>query len=243
MGIEGNSRIAVVLMAIIIISSIGLVLLLNTGPQTLEWRYGDDDARREHDVIKITGIEDTDISITFVDEPDLVARVTYELHSDNTAPLYIDDDTIGVVEISGGSGNDRVKTLEIVLGIESAYNILIRGANLTASVTYSNNANVFNAVITFESPDSDIEFIVTEDISFGGEFQAFITASDVEIDVNLPDGLNGVFRYTSPSVDILSLIGWSSEPGARYETETGSTSFPFLDLSVGADSIRASLST
>jgi hypothetical protein len=192
---------------VLIIGSVGVYLFLfpmgssfhyeKTGTaDNVEYRVG------------VRNIRDCEINVSFVDDNDLLYSLDIEMYGFSSSTvfyLYEDATSVLLNYYTGPSRAEwtgeetRIKSLSIALGTGKAYNIIMAGTNLTASITYSNGALIgqstylhylaveSSAVFTYDGYDVDVTTLEVDN-------------DPVRLDANL--GGQGDFRLTSAVVDI-----------------------------------------
>jgi hypothetical protein len=99
-------------------------------------------------------------------------------------------------------------------------------------VTYDNGAVIDGQNLHLSGTNTTFEFVFTENVDFtdsGLEVRTLLDI-DVVLDIDLPDGMNGLLTIPSTvSFSPSTLVGWTHASATTYET--ASTAEPLLDFS------------
>ncbi|MHA2047576.1 MAG: hypothetical protein ACW99G_22575 [Candidatus Thorarchaeota archaeon] len=237
---ETKTRNIIVAVAVISILGIGSLVILNPGifgpSTTLHYESNLRITGYGHALhLFISGIQDCEFSLSFEDNEDLLYRIDVELW-DTTEVLYFTHYTHTwdpQVHINGENNwghTTRVKTMSVVLGTGLSHNLQLGSysSNVTGVVTYGNNVTVGEyAEFAYWFPGS-LHFEFTENVTVTtGYFEIFMgdrddrnSMSSVVLDIDLPDGMDGIADFKADSIGV-SGSGWtmtSSTISPRSET-------------------------
>ena len=187
-----------------------------------------------------------EVNVTFVDDPLLMYRidVVQEIAGQHHTLVYQEpswDPTVITVNLIG-IGDDRVESINVVLGTGTTYDMSFSGQTMNVTVVFDNNAVI--SPRDNDPNDFDINaqcyggiftFIMTEDVQFnntGIRVEAG-TGTNLQLAIDLPEGMNG--RLECPWEPLTNLVtdGWyllSSGFGQSTFYGTSSTNEPLLDI-------------
>jgi len=177
----------------------------------------------------------TDISIRFVDDPTLMYSIVvtqYESGRHHSLQHNELEERI-IVEVGQTIGGSQTSSVDITLGTGTYYIISIDGDLLNVDITYDNGA-VINGqdVVVTSYHNGSLDFVFTEDVNFTSSGINIRTTYDVDVllDINLPDGMNGLLTIPmSTSFASSSMVGWGQT--SLTEISTSATTEPLLDFS------------
>jgi len=186
------------------------------------------------------------VNVTFVDDSGLMYRidVVQEISGVQHGLIYQepswDPTTISVKVV--GLGEERVSTIDVVLGTGTPYDLSFEGQAMNVTVVFDNNA----VISPRESDTNDFDvnaacyggvftFVFTENVQFNntGILVHASVATNILLAIDLPDGMNG--RLECPWEPEVSFItsGWSilsSGIGLPTIYGTGSIDEPLVDI-------------
>jgi len=184
----------------------------------------------------ITGVEDANITVSFVDEPGLWYRIdiTHYTSVKHHAVAAVTKPSFLPLRVHLTSVT-RIKTISLVLGTDVAHNIYISGANLNAEVKVDNGAKISGSRCRFHSTGV-FKLILGENVNFTSEGMDLVVGDGfllpepperVVLDINLPPGMNG--RLSAHNVSF-----FQNEWPIKYDNEwrTISIDEPLLDIKV-----------
>ncbi|MHA2603505.1 MAG: hypothetical protein AM324_015400 [Candidatus Thorarchaeota archaeon SMTZ1-83] len=228
---------------LLVIGSVGVYLFLFPMGTSFHYEKAGTADNAEYRV-GVRNIRDCEINVSFVDDSDLLYSLDIEMYgfSSSTAFYIYEDDTsvllnyyTGPAQTEWTGDETRIKSLDIVLGIGKAYNIILAGINLTASITYSNGALIgqstylhylaveSSTVFVYDGYDVDVTTLGLEDdpvrldANLGGQGEYTLTSAMIDID--LPYFYFGDVDIVADDVAV-SASGWNkSEVVDSWSTE------------------------
>ncbi len=144
--------------------------------------------------IDLDELVDTNVTITFVDDADLMyaVDVTQYTPGNHHYAHYqaLQDFLQFAVSVSEGSGH-RIELIDIRLGNGASYDIYVSGS-VNVSVVYGNGA-VLAGHEFIVSGIGNLHFTFTEDVAFTDSGLDVTTSLDIDlfVDIDLPLGTNG----------------------------------------------------
>ncbi len=179
----------------------------------------------------------TDISIQFVDDPTLMYSIDVSQYEPGLHHVFQHNEREErfVVEVDQSIGGSQTSSVDITLGTGTYYAISIDGELLDIVITYDHGAILNGQEVSIEVfNNSTFEFVFNENVNFTSSGLSVRTGLlvDVLLDIDLPDGMNGVLTF-SPSLTFAStlMVGWGQT--GLNEISTSSTTEPLLDISHG----------
>ncbi|MFW9910154.1 MAG: hypothetical protein ACFFEF_16480 [Candidatus Thorarchaeota archaeon] len=233
---------AVALTAIIIVSVVGGIVVVNHLNTTVELRW---DVTPSFNFFGLTNIRDAAVFIDFVDDPALILRYSYDLYPGST-DLRLEKDTATRRELTGRTGDNsstdtRVKTFNITLGKYPPLFLDMRNIrNSTVIMVCKNNATLTGFSVAIDcDKESVVYFALDDDVNFSDEgMYVGVWANTLYLSVALPEGVNGeidLHYYQLYEVNPWEIVGWHRE-SLYYRTED--TSEPLVDVYAGAYSLH-----
>jgi len=192
--------------------------------------------------------EDTDMSISFVDDADLLYSidiVPYEDSTEASIMIQANQESWGLSLVTGPQ-----QSVNITLGNGCFYNLQIAGGSyLNTTVIYSNNAWVNGTSLGY-FPDSSHGFDghltlkILDDIITDGTtgFTGHIDCDTLNLEIDLPDQWGGTVDFNDINITLLELTGWFEWFG-RYITDNSDDDVPLIDLDVEVEEVIARLTT
>ncbi len=200
--------------------------------------------------ISLLDLEDTNITVMFIDDPTLWYRIDVVHYSPGRAH-HFDARTWGVT-IDGITS--RVKDILVVLGNATSYGLLIIGDNLNTTITYDNGALVGGARNVRYDASGIFRLRIAEDVNrdHGGMQIDVVNTPEwtygdplVLLDINLPEGMNGRLSTASPYVsDVPDVIFVHNEWPRNYYGyifTTTSITDPMIDIETNFALVVAAL--
>jgi hypothetical protein len=244
---------AAALVAVIVVAAGGGYLLLSN-PVALEHHFEEMITDTSIDWLHFSMLyyEDTNISVSFVNDSTLLYSIDIVLYEPSSAWSAIEvyrprASTFGLNALA------RVRSVDIVLGTGIPYSVYIAGVNLNTSAVYDNGALLGHSSVqyafTYDATGIlSLEF--TEDVQiadaqFAADVQ--IARSDVvNLIIDLPDGLDGNVRiHPDTNYYTYQLDGWSftgiQPVSPRYSTDE-TLPRPRLEIYVQAETAHLWLS-
>lgn len=258
--------LAFVVLSIII--GMGIVVFLAINPIITHAYYSksipDSDSAFRAVAFRFEEMEDTNLTISYVDDPTLWYSMNitlYEASMASAAFSFEDKTGIDVVDYTSTlQAFTRIKSVNVVFGSGWFYKIYISGTNLNVSIRYDNNAKLGNrdeflfGIFSVECT-GNVYFTFTKNVNYAlGDMGALIGGpnnipENVYLDVDLPVGLDGgldIYNYTL--YDILVNEGWQFQEfdsDSDYYSTTSETEHGpddrFLYISVEAVNLIAQL--
>jgi hypothetical protein len=241
-------RVKVAIILVIVISvGIGGVFLLLGGVSSTEFHYEHvyPSGETKQALVSLWGLEDTNVSITFEDNPALLHSLDIELYSAGDIFQYELEDKASYYWIKL-EATDRIKSLDLVLGTGPKYEIGIHGTNINSTITYSNGALLRGQQIEYYG-SGFLRFVLDEDIDFSTEGLDVLireeagVRGDLDLNIDLPEGLNGRVSFDTTSLTIAENEGWAFRSEGHYSTDAVSPQ-PLLDLLIICRTVVARLS-
>ncbi|MHA1423984.1 MAG: hypothetical protein ACTSSD_18020, partial [Candidatus Thorarchaeota archaeon] len=186
------------------------------------------------------------VNVSYIDDPSLMYRidVIQQIAGQQHRFLYEEPawDLDMILVSVDGIGDDKIESINVVLGTGTAYDLSFSGQTMDVTVVFDNNAVI--SPRTGDSTDSDISancaggtftFIMNENVQFnstGMKVKAG-TGTNLQLAIDLPEGLNG--RLECPWEPLINLVtdGWhllSSGFSQSTFYGTSATSEPLLDI-------------
>ncbi|MFW9805306.1 MAG: hypothetical protein ACFFFK_01095 [Candidatus Thorarchaeota archaeon] len=185
---------------VIIIGVLGLVNIISSIPETYYYEASLPKNNTRDTRFTITGVNNANISISFVDEPGLWYRIEMTHYTSGkrhsvenvTTPSFLPL-RVQVTSVT------PVKTLNIILGTDAIHSLYISGSNLNTIVVMDNGAKISGSRCRFYGTGI-FQFVMTENINYTtkgmdvevGDF--FLSGESPELvilDIDLPVGMNG----------------------------------------------------
>ncbi len=246
---KDNKRRVIVLLISVVIIAVGFIGVANIIENRLityhyeKWISGSENRNTR---FTISGIEDANITISFIDQPnlwylvDITHYTSIKKHSVEgvTKPSFLPL-RVHLRSIT------PVRNINIVLGTDMVHSLYISGENLNTRVIVDNGAKISGSKCKFYGTGI-FQFVLKENVNFTsvgmdveiGDFYAEIPAPElVLIDINLPVGMNG--HFTSGNASFIR-----NDWPVNYGNEWGTASInePLLDIKIlHSTRVRASL--
>ncbi len=232
----------VVGVAVILVAVVGVLVVFVGLPASstqfhYERAYPADETRK---VNILLDVRNTNVSVTFVDDPNLMYSVDVVQYStgDHHHSYYQEwgDPHFSLDYHIDSLTDEGIKEVNVVLGTGTYYVIYIEGANNNASVVFDNGAVLAGQEILMSAAQGDFYFELTEDVSFtdAGLLVNSATGVNLVLDVDLPTGLNGRLEVQDGiSFSPTSMVGWSlvsSGLGQPSVYTTSSTVEPLVNI-------------
>ena len=221
---------------VFVVGVVGVVVIVDNIPTTYhyeEWLPGS--AVRDTR-FTIAGVDDANITVSFVDEPGLWYRIdmTHYTSVKHHAVQAVTKPTFLPLRVHLTSVT-RLKTINIVLGTDVAHSLYISGDNLNTVINVDNGAKISGSRCRFHSTGV-FQFNLGENVNYTSEGMDLIVGDGfllpepperVVLDINLPPGMNG--RLSAPNVSF-----FQNEWPINYGDEWGTTSIdePLLDIKI-----------
>ena len=248
-----RKTLALVVVVVVVTTGTGIFLVVDPYSDTfhLENRFPvDRPITASYVQLGLINLEDTNLSISFVNDTSLVYTMDIHLYvptlMSSAFQLTLENYT-GFIYATLTAAVP-IRSLKITLGTGKPYLLnIVHGVNLNSTVTYSNGA-VLGSEFGYEATGS-FRFIFLEDVNFTlGGFEARIGPTKpypdmVYVYVDLPPMLNGKFYYREdPQPYIMHDEGWYARIDDSYSTTWGDPP-PLATISVSSPTIIAYLYT
>lgn len=233
-----RKKIASFLIAVVIIvvGFVGLANIIDNIPMTYHYEARLSESNPRDTRITISGIEDANITVSFVDEPGLWYRIdiTHYTSGKRHAVENVTNPSFLPLRLHVTSVT-RVKNINLVLGTDVVHNVYISGDNLNTLVFVDNGAKISGSKCRFYGTGI-FQFYMSENVNFttgrmkievGDPFLDQTSPELVVLDIELPAGLNG--HLTAPNATFLQ-----NDWPINYGDEWGTTSInePLVDIEV-----------
>ena len=233
---QTRKLLAVFVAVVIVVGVVGIVIIIDNTPTTYHYEAFLPQSDSRETRVTLSGIDDANITVSFVDEPGLWYRmdVTHytsgKKHSvDNITTLTIIPLRVHLTSVTA------LKTVNIVLGTDVAHSIYISGENLNALVKYDNGAKISRTRCRFYGTGI-FQFQLSEDVNIttgrlnvdiGDRHTDWHTPEHVVLDIDLPDGVNG--HLSSPNATFIH-----NDWPVHYGDQWGTTSIdePLIDIEI-----------
>ncbi len=228
-----NSKvIAGVVAVVVIIGVAGVLLFLGPSPSTvfhIEEQLPDDLT----DVSLFFGdLEDTNLTISFVDDESLFYSMDIALYEPNSAGNAFETRWVASTTFSF-SALTRIQSLNVTVGTGITYSFGVWGENLDSSIAYDNGALVGHGV-TYGASGTML-FTLTENVTMASNFDfnvggvsPSLPLSALYLDIDLQDGVEGELDLGGPSdlvpISFVARVGWTWDGFDSYDTAAGNPS-------------------
>jgi hypothetical protein len=248
--------------AIIVLSVAAISVVTFFAPSTL-LHYEREYTGNKPVFIGIAGLQDCVLTLKYENNDALMYKIDIDLYS-ASEPVYFeyrggetgDYENVVLMNWEDHYGDTtHAKSVSITLGTGHAYSITLGGdsnsRNVSAHVTFDNNATLGNETFTYLFPGSlNLNFTENVDSSKGG-LDMEIGETDFVIDavsmvINLPGEMEGHAIFTSNSTSVTT-FGWilyneTYNPTTKYYRTSIEMLTPLLDIDkVYANTIIATL--
>ena len=175
----------------------------------------------------IYDISDCNLTITFIDESNLLYRMDIEYYE--PVPIWSaylrHEITVGPLSASAQiHPNMRVRSLNITVGPAIYQLHFFRCYNVNSTIVYDGTVELNQTLMYYAS--GSLNVIVTEDIR--NRIGASITSDDVRLDITVPTGFSGGVFFRSGSATI-ERTGWEYSEDIYYDTHAYGTYDGFYD--------------
>lgn len=228
-----NSKLVAGVMIVFLVTGlVGVLLVWDPFPRTYFHIEKQDLYESSYFTLRLSGLEDTNLTISFVDDNSL-------FYSIDAAPYQ--STSAGNAFIMSGVGGlllhfealVRMRSINVTLSTGFYCSFEVLGSNLNSSIVYDNGALVDGSVIY--QATGNLSFVVTENVTlrnhlvFSGPVNVSAPLSTLYLDIDLPDGIGGFLRPGGP-ITFLENEGWILSEYNNYVTVAGS---PVVDIRVG----------
>lgn len=232
-----KQKMIVLFVAVVIIIGIGgLVNLINNSPTTYHYEAWLPTSNARNTRFTIAGIDDANITITFVNDPGLWYRigVTHYTSAKHHAVEKVTNPSFLPPRVHLTSVTP-VKTINVVLGTDVAHGVYISGENLNIIIIVDNGAKISDSRCRFYGTGI-FQFKMTENVNFttkgmslkiGDRVLRPVSPELVVLDIDLPNGLNG--RMSAPNATV-----FNNQWPFKYDNVWGTPSIdnPLLDIEI-----------
>lgn len=192
--------------------------------------------------------EDTDLSVSFIDDDDLLYSIDITPHENSTEASIIIDTNLESWGIMFATGQQE--SVDITLGNGCFYNLQISGDSyLNTTVVYSNNAWVNGTSFGYfphssQGFDGHLTLRILDDIITDGTtgFIGRVNCDTLNLEVDVPDQWGGIIDFNDVNVTFTEISGWAEQFG-RYKTENSYEDVPLIDLNIEVEEVIAKLTT
>lgn len=222
-------RTAAIVLALMVTVS---VLSVGIGIVMVDTRYSFQELvpeRTSQAALIIYDISDCNLTITFIDESNLLYRMDIQYYE----PISIwsaypsHEITVGALATSASiHPNRRVRSLNVTVGPSINYLQFFRCYNVNSTIVYDGNVE-FNQTLIYYASGS-LNIIVTENIR--NRIGASITTDAVRLDITVPTGFSGGVFFSSESVTV-ERTGWAYNVDIYYDTHAYGTHDGFYNNS------------
>jgi hypothetical protein len=230
---------------IFIISAVG-IMVYPWNPVSSQFYYERQFEPSDHEEVRISirDFEDTNITISFVDDPTLLYRLNITLYSPGSSPRVRTERLYEHIRMTIDDPPDRIQDITLLLGTSAYYGITVIGQNLNTTITHDNGARLEWQEITYLATGI-FRFKLTEDVNFTDEglwVQTGSTGPDLVIlDLNLPAGLMGFMAAPNVTLIINEWPHHFTDFGYEHYHSAPTVTHPFLRLDIDNSSVVASL--
>ncbi|MFW9795321.1 MAG: hypothetical protein ACFFEE_13520 [Candidatus Thorarchaeota archaeon] len=190
--------------------------------------------------------EDTDLSISFVDNTDRLYSIDvtpYENSTEAHIGFDMQDDSWMIMFTTG-----QQESVDIILGNGCFYYVQILGSSyLNTTIVYSNNSWVNGTAFSYTPSSSSgfeghLTLKIQDDIVTDGTtgFEGQITCTTLNLEIDVPDQWGGVVNFYDSNVTFIELTGWFEWFG-RYMTDNSDDDVALIDLEVHVEEVLARL--
>ncbi|MHA1138578.1 MAG: hypothetical protein ACTSSE_19045 [Candidatus Thorarchaeota archaeon] len=246
---ERNRLIALVLI-VIVVSGVFAVFVVVPAFQThFHYEKAYPPSETKHVWVAIEDFsEPMVVGVSFVDDPLLMYRIDVIQQAAGLQHRFSYeessfDPTMILVSVTG-AGDERVESIDIVLGTGTSYDMTFVGGHMNATVSYDNSAVISprdgDTIERYDiSADCDtLTFIMTENVQFdsSGLLISIPSHTNLHIEVDLPDGMNCLMDVAGGSDISVAAYGLSVLGGPDSHTifRTSSIDEPLLEIDVGS---------
>lgn len=177
----------------------------------------------------ISELTDCNLTITFIDEPNLLYRIDIEYYEPVPIWSAYPPHKITVGPVAAGAQiypSQRVRSLNVTVGPAVYWLDFHRCYNLNSTIVYDGAVELNQTLRYYASGSLDV--IVTEDIRNG--IGADITSDEVRLDITVPTGFAGCVFFQSDSVTV-ERTGWAYSVDINYNTHAYGTHDGFYNNS------------
>ncbi|MGY5852297.1 MAG: hypothetical protein RTU92_01880 [Candidatus Thorarchaeota archaeon] len=235
--------VAGAVIVVVIVGVAGILLFMNPAPMTdfhIEEQLPDDLTQVS---LFFGDLEDTNLTITFVDDESLFYSMDIALYESTTADNAFDAYWIASTTYRFDALT-RIRSLNVTLGTGIPYSFGVWGVNLDSSIVYDNGALV-GSDVTYEA-SGEFLFTLKEDVVMDSDLDistrgisssSFLSA--LYLDIDLQTGTGGELQIGTIPISFVERVGWTWDGFDSYDTTAGS---PTVDITVSlCDQIYANL--
>ncbi|MHA1963527.1 MAG: hypothetical protein ACXACG_12315 [Candidatus Thorarchaeota archaeon] len=182
---------------------------------------------RSQAALIISQLTDCNLTITFVDKPNLLYKIDIEYYE--PVPIWFSYPQHEInIGLSAASANfrfyERVRSLNVTVGPAVFSLDLFMCHNLNSTIVYDGTVELNQTLRYYASGSLDV--IVTEDIR--KRIGASITSDDVRLDITVPTGFSGGLFFRSGSATV-ERTGWEYSVDIYSDTHAYGTYDGFYD--------------
>ncbi len=182
-------------------------------------------------------LEDTNLTVSFVEDDSLLYSFDIELYEPASAGDAYTFNT-DYLEFHYLEPHVRIRSINLTLGTGVPYSLNVWGTNLDSEIIYDNGALV-DGTLTYQA-NGTLLVVVTEDIVMSGNLDisgptntASIALSALYLDIDLPTGVGGELHlesFGSVPISFVDRVGWTWDGFEAYETAPGTYT---VDITAG----------
>ena len=224
--IMNTKAVAGVVIAVVVIGVTGVLVFLNPAPVTLF--HIEDQLPEDLTLVSLffVDVEDTNLSISFVDDDTLFYSMDIALYEPTTAQNAFRTRWWAVSAVFRFDALTRIRSLNVTLGTGVQYSFGVWGDNLNSLISYDNGAQVGDD-IRYEASG---EFLLrlTEDVTMNTNVSIHARGTGLSsmlhalyLDINLKTGVGGVLHIGSIPISFVDRVGWIWDGFDSYDTAPG----------------------
>ncbi len=240
-----NSKaVAGVVIAVVIVGVVGILMFPRLTPVATTFHIEEQLPDELTDVSLFFGdLEDTNLSISFVDDATLFYSMDIALYEPASAANAFRQRWVGSTTYSFAALT-RIRSMNVTVGTGIPYSFGVWGENLDSTIAYDNGALVGHEV-TYEATGTML-FTLTEDVTMSNNSDLYLRGvsessplNALYLDIDLQAGVEGELRIGSIPIAFVDRIGWTWDGFDSYDTVVGS---PSLNIVVArCDQVYANL--
>ena len=229
---------------VIIVVIVGVVwFLFFMGPTPMTNFHIEDELPEDLTEVSLffVDLEDTNLTISFVDDEALFYSMDIALYDPTTAESAFNTRWVGSTAFRFDALT-RIRSLNVTVGTGIPYSFGVWGDNLDSSIAYDNGA-IVGADVTYEA-SGEFLFTLKEDVTMTTNFSLLargtpVFLSALYLDIDLQTGVGGELYISTIPISFVDLIGWTWDGFDSYDTAAGN---PTVDITVSnCDHIYANL--
>ncbi|MGQ4911596.1 MAG: hypothetical protein ACP6KW_05445 [Candidatus Thorarchaeota archaeon] len=227
-------KAAVVMMVVVSGLAVGLLVVLPL-PSLLHHYEVKVQEGRNFFAVTLSDLEDTNLSITFVDDPSLLYTMDIALYEPATpAEAYGYHPTSSYYPLL--EAKVRIRSLNVTLGTGVEYFINLDGINLNSMIIFDNGAISEGYTLNYQGTGR-LDLVLTENITLTRDISLSVGGRDgfnymtfLHLDVDLPPSVGGSLFFSDATIAFTENVGWEYDGISSYRTPSGS---PRIEIYVG----------